>query len=187
MIMNVLIFQLGKASDKEKETEAFDSQAMKYLSFLLAPLCIGGAVYSLLYTPHKRYRTLSICLSVCPSLPPSVGLSQAMKYLSFLLAPLCIGGAVYSLLYTPHKRYSTLFVRPSVYRSFSLSIRLSVPGHEISRLPVGPTVYRGCFLTLETGISADFDFKRNVVPPWRVRQAHSGSNSPMTSQNVNTK
>ena len=42
-------------------------------------------------------------------------------------------------------------------------------------------------LTLETGISANFDVRRNVVPPWRVRQAHSGSNSPMTSQNVNAK
>ena len=42
-------------------------------------------------------------------------------------------------------------------------------------------------LTLETGISANFDVRRNVVPLWRVRQAHSGSNSPMTSQNVNAK
>ena len=36
-------------------------------------------------------------------------------------------------------------------------------------------------------LSANFDVRRNVVPPWRVRQAHSGSNSPMTSQNVNAK
>ena len=43
------------------------------------------------------------------------------------------------------------------------------------------------FLTLETGISANFDVRRNVVPPCRVRQAHSGSNSPMTSQDVNAK
>ena len=42
-------------------------------------------------------------------------------------------------------------------------------------------------LTLETEISANFDVRRNVVPRWRVRQAHSGSNSPMTSQNVNAK
>ena len=55
---------------------------------------------------------------------------------------------------------------------------------------VGKSTARGfCqyFLTLETGISANFDVRRNVVPPWRVRQAHSGSNSPMTSQNVNAK
>ena len=40
-------------------------------------------------------------------------------------------------------------------------------------------------LTLETGISAKFDVGRNVVLSSRVRQAHSGSKSPMTSQNVN--
>ena len=49
------------------------------------------------------------------------------------------------------------------------------------------TEKRRNFLTFETGISANFDVRRNVVPSWRVRQAHSGSNSPMTSQNVNAK
>ena len=54
--------------------------------------------------------------------------------------------------------------------------------------PAAQRVGKGhIFLTLETGISANFDVRRNVVPPWRVRQAHSGSNSPMTSQNVNAK
>ena len=43
------------------------------------------------------------------------------------------------------------------------------------------------FLTLETGISTNFDVRGNVVPPWRVRQIHSGSNSSKTSQNVNAK
>ncbi|KAK3085426.1 hypothetical protein FSP39_003122 [Pinctada imbricata] len=49
------LIELGQASAKEMETEAFDSQAMKYLSFVLLPLCIGGAVYSLLYIPHKSW------------------------------------------------------------------------------------------------------------------------------------
>ena len=44
----------------------------------------------------------------------------------------------------------------------------------------------GEFLTLKTGISANFDVWRNVVPPWRVRQARSGSYS-MMSQNVDIK
>ena len=47
---------------------------------------------------------------------------------------------------------------------------------------VGMAIQLGCFisgtrmyfLTLETGISANFDVRGYVVPPWRVRQAHSG-------------
>ena len=35
------------------------------------------------------------------------------------------------------------------------------------------------FLTLETAISATFNVRQNVVPPWRVWQAHSGSKSSM--------
>lgn len=46
---------LGTTTDKEKETEQFDSQAMKYLSYLLLPLVIGGAIYSLFYVPHKSW------------------------------------------------------------------------------------------------------------------------------------
>ncbi|PVD21249.1 hypothetical protein C0Q70_19420 [Pomacea canaliculata] len=48
-------FEFGKASEKEKQTEEFDSQAMKYLSFVLYPLCIVGAGYSLVYVPHKSW------------------------------------------------------------------------------------------------------------------------------------
>lgn len=48
-------FSFGSTSDKEKETEQFDSLAMKYLSLLLVPLVIGGAIYSLFYTPHKSW------------------------------------------------------------------------------------------------------------------------------------
>ncbi|XP_037939110.1 cleft lip and palate transmembrane protein 1-like protein [Teleopsis dalmanni] len=39
----------------EKKTEEFDKEGMKYLSYLLYPLCIGGAIYSLLYQPHKSW------------------------------------------------------------------------------------------------------------------------------------
>lgn len=39
---------------EETRTKEVDKEAMKYLSYVLYPLCIGGAVYSLLYQPHKR-------------------------------------------------------------------------------------------------------------------------------------
>lgn len=39
----------------EKKTEEFDKEGMRYLSYLLYPLCIAGAVYSLIYQPHKSW------------------------------------------------------------------------------------------------------------------------------------
>ncbi|XP_030378670.1 cleft lip and palate transmembrane protein 1-like protein [Scaptodrosophila lebanonensis] len=39
----------------ERQTEQFDRQGMKYLSYLLYPLCIGGAIYSLIYQPHRSW------------------------------------------------------------------------------------------------------------------------------------
>lgn len=49
------VVTFGETSDKEKETQQFDTQAMKYLSYVLYPLCLAGAVYSLLYMPHKSW------------------------------------------------------------------------------------------------------------------------------------
>lgn len=43
----------------EERTKQVDREAMTYLSYLLYPLCICGAVYSLLYQPHKRYILLA--------------------------------------------------------------------------------------------------------------------------------
>ncbi|XP_037655003.1 cleft lip and palate transmembrane protein 1-like protein isoform X2 [Choloepus didactylus] len=48
------VFQFGSCSESERKTEEYDTQAMKYLSYLLYPLCIGGAVYSLLNIKYKR-------------------------------------------------------------------------------------------------------------------------------------
>ena len=47
--------RFGTQSAEEVETEGFDAQGMKYLAILLTPLCLGGAVYSLLYVPHKSW------------------------------------------------------------------------------------------------------------------------------------
>ncbi|XP_065484465.1 lipid scramblase CLPTM1L [Caloenas nicobarica] len=47
--------QFGTYNDSEKKTEEYDAQAMKYLSYLLYPLCIGGAGYSLLNVKYKSW------------------------------------------------------------------------------------------------------------------------------------
>ena len=45
----------GMKTEDEKKTDEYDTQSMKYLSYLLYPLCIGGAIYSLIYMPHKSW------------------------------------------------------------------------------------------------------------------------------------
>lgn len=44
----------------EQDTEAYDSESMKYLSYVMYPLIVGGAGYSLLYTPHKSWWSWTI-------------------------------------------------------------------------------------------------------------------------------
>lgn len=41
-------------SEEEAKTRQYDEECMKYLSYLLYPLCFFGAIYSLIYQPHKR-------------------------------------------------------------------------------------------------------------------------------------
>ena len=49
-----------EVSASEKETKEIDAVAMSYLAYLLYPLCIGGAAYSLVYTPHKSWYSWTI-------------------------------------------------------------------------------------------------------------------------------
>lgn len=44
----------GADEASEELTKQIDREGMKYLMYLLYPLCIGGAIYSLIYEPHKR-------------------------------------------------------------------------------------------------------------------------------------
>uniref|UniRef100_A0A3Q3AKK8 Lipid scramblase CLPTM1L n=1 Tax=Kryptolebias marmoratus TaxID=37003 RepID=A0A3Q3AKK8_KRYMA len=46
-------FLFGKLDESERRTEEYDTLAMKYLSYLLYPLCIGGAVYALIFLRYK--------------------------------------------------------------------------------------------------------------------------------------
>ncbi|XP_034489727.1 cleft lip and palate transmembrane protein 1-like protein [Drosophila innubila] len=39
----------------EQQTQQYDREGMRYLSYLLYPLCLGGAIYSLLYQPHRSW------------------------------------------------------------------------------------------------------------------------------------
>ncbi|XP_010776131.1 lipid scramblase CLPTM1L [Notothenia coriiceps] len=48
-------FQFGKMDESERRTEHYDTLAMKYLSYLLYPLCIGGAVYALVFQRYKSW------------------------------------------------------------------------------------------------------------------------------------
>lgn len=45
-------------SESEKQTDKYDAESMKYLSYILYPLCLGGAIYSLIYQPHKSWLVL---------------------------------------------------------------------------------------------------------------------------------
>ena len=42
-----------RSKETGSETEEYDREVMQKLTWVLVPLCIGGAVYSLFYVPHK--------------------------------------------------------------------------------------------------------------------------------------
>ncbi|XP_012272791.1 cleft lip and palate transmembrane protein 1-like protein [Orussus abietinus] len=44
----------------ERKTREFDAESMRYLSYVLYPLISGGAIYSLLYQPHKSWWSWTI-------------------------------------------------------------------------------------------------------------------------------
>lgn len=44
--------KMGTTFSAESKTQEFDQECMSYLKYLLWPLCVGGAIYSLLYEPH---------------------------------------------------------------------------------------------------------------------------------------
>ncbi|XP_008204227.1 cleft lip and palate transmembrane protein 1-like protein [Nasonia vitripennis] len=48
-------FNWSKCTSAETKTREFDAESMRYLSYLLYPLVILGAIYSLLYLPHKSW------------------------------------------------------------------------------------------------------------------------------------
>lgn len=56
--------RFGTDTAGEATTAQLDDKAMKYLSWILYPLCIGGAGYSLIFTPHKSWYSWTIQTTV---------------------------------------------------------------------------------------------------------------------------
>lgn len=52
--------EFGSLSGNEKTTDTYDHQAIKYLSYVLYPLSIIGAIYSLFYVPQKGWYSWAI-------------------------------------------------------------------------------------------------------------------------------
>jgi len=49
-------WERDETQDKiEAQTNEYDGESMKYLAYILWPLCIGGAIYSLVYQEHKSW------------------------------------------------------------------------------------------------------------------------------------
>lgn len=44
-----------RKKESGSETEEYDREIMIKLSWVLVPLCVGGAIYSLFYVPHKSW------------------------------------------------------------------------------------------------------------------------------------
>lgn len=63
---------------------------MKYLSYALLPLCIGLAVYNLLYTPHKRYAALVFVIKPAFIIIGRLVLYPDMKYTVHVLSKVSI-------------------------------------------------------------------------------------------------
>ncbi|XP_056142669.1 lipid scramblase CLPTM1L-like [Lampris incognitus] len=49
------IFHVNKLDDAERKTVEYDTQASRYLSYLVCPLCISGGLFSLAYLRYKSY------------------------------------------------------------------------------------------------------------------------------------
>ncbi|XP_029928308.1 cleft lip and palate transmembrane protein 1-like protein [Myripristis murdjan] len=49
------LIHVNKLDEEERRTVEYDAQASRYLSYLVYPLCISGAIFSLAYLRYKSY------------------------------------------------------------------------------------------------------------------------------------
>ncbi|OAD52988.1 Cleft lip and palate transmembrane protein 1-like protein [Eufriesea mexicana] len=80
----------------EVRTREFDAESMHYLSYLLYPLVIGGAIYSLLFIPHKSWYSWTL-----NSLVPGV---YAFGFL-FMLPQLFVNYKLKSVAHLPWRTF----------------------------------------------------------------------------------
>ncbi|KAI3360856.1 hypothetical protein L3Q82_013077 [Scortum barcoo] len=86
-----LTVQVNKLDEEERKTVEYDAQASRYLSYLVYPLCISGAIFSLAYLRQKRWADHCVQFSVL--------LSHAVdSYYSWLINSLVTGVYAFGFL-----------------------------------------------------------------------------------------
>ena len=70
--------------EAEKQTESYDSEAVKKLSYVLIPLVLAGAVYQLLFSTYKRLVLILISASSAPKCLTFLSLSLSLSLSLFL-------------------------------------------------------------------------------------------------------
>ncbi len=65
---------MGSRNREEQETDELDAHFMRRLMLLMIPLCVAGAIYSLLYMPHRSWRSWILQTAVngeCDKIKPT--------------------------------------------------------------------------------------------------------------------
>ena len=113
--------KFGEDSKVEATTAELDTVAMKYLSWVLYPLCIGGAIYSLLYTPHKSWYSWTI--------QTAVNGVYAFGFL-FMLPQLFLNYKLKSVAHLPWRAF--------MYKAFNTFIGERIPSWELHKIAIKP-------------------------------------------------
>ncbi|CAJ0959389.1 unnamed protein product, partial [Mesorhabditis belari] len=158
---------IGAPTAAEAETDAFDAQAMRWLAWLMLPLCIGGAVYSLAYVPHKSW--YSWCIE---SLANGV---YAFGFL-FMLPQLFVNYKLKSVAHLPWRAF--------MYKAFNTFI-----DDLFAFIITMPTAHRvACFR--DDVVFVIYLYQRWLYPIDYTRVNEYGekgnSNAPNTSNNAGT-
>uniref|UniRef100_A0A665TIA9 Lipid scramblase CLPTM1L n=1 Tax=Echeneis naucrates TaxID=173247 RepID=A0A665TIA9_ECHNA len=75
--------QVNKLDEDERKTVDYDTQASRYLSYLVYPLCISGAIFSLAYLRQKRFPLFLYAFGFL-SMAPQLFINHKLKSVSHL-------------------------------------------------------------------------------------------------------